>query len=146
MIFRKKIFIQIIKFGIVGVSNFFVNLSVLSLLTHFFGIYYLFSAVISFLVSNINSFIWNNRWTFEEKSRSHTLSKYSKFLIVNLNALVIELFLLFLFTEFFGFYYLISQGIAILFSFLVNFLFNKRFVFKGMSLDGPITIYKKNQK
>ena len=46
---------QFVKFSIVGVSNTLINLLVLFILTDFFHVYYIISAVFAFIVAVTNS-------------------------------------------------------------------------------------------
>jgi len=129
MISNKNVLKEFIKFGIVGVSNTFINLLLLYLLTSVVGIYYLISAIIAFVVANLNSFVLNKTWTFRENLKKNFFKKYVKFFVVSLNSLIIDLAALYLFTEVFHLYYMFSQAIAIALSFGLNFFFNKKFTF-----------------
>ncbi len=126
----KKTTIQFLKFAIVGVINTLVNLIVLYLLTEFFGIYYMVSAVFAFLVAVTNSFILNKIWTFNENISENIFNRYIKFFAVSTFALLINLMILYLFTEFLRIYYMASQIIAIALSLWINFFFNKLWTFK----------------
>jgi dolichol-phosphate mannosyltransferase len=61
---------KILSFGIVGLSGIVVNMGVLWLLTSYFGIYYLLSAILAIEVSILNNFLWNDLWTFGSE-RAH---------------------------------------------------------------------------
>jgi putative flippase GtrA len=57
---------QFIKFCIVGASNVVLDIGVSSALLFVFGMNWVLSKCISFLVAVSNSFYWNCRWTFRE--------------------------------------------------------------------------------
>lgn len=120
---------QFLKFGIIGTLNTLINLAVLYVLTSVFGLYYMLSAVLAFLIANLNSFLWNKKWTFREKIKHRFTIKYIKFLSISLVSLFVNLAFLYIFTEFFKVYYLVSQIIAIGISLIINFLGNKRWTF-----------------
>lgn len=97
---------QIGKFGIVGSSNFLVDLGVLQLLISFFsqgkspqaiaavaGItittWTLFKCV-SFIVASTNSFLWNKFWTFHEKKLEEARREYFTFLAISVVGLLIN--------------------------------------------------------
>ena len=61
----KNLFKQIIKFGIVGGIAFLIDYSLLYILTEFLGIYYLYSSIISFIVSLIFNYIASIKWVFD---------------------------------------------------------------------------------
>lgn len=121
---------QPLKFGLIGVLNTLINLIVFYFLFDSLGIHYIFSAIFAFFVANINSFIWNKIWTFEEKFKNKFKIKYLKFLNVSLLALGFNLFFLYIFVEFFNLNHLLSQFLAICFSLSINFFLNKRWTFK----------------
>jgi len=127
--YKKKVVREFIKFGIVGISGTIINLATLYLLTERLGIYYLISAVVSFLVAMTSNFVLNKIWTVKESMKLKIGEKYLKFSIISLCALGVNLFFLYLFTEFLKIYYLISQVLAIGIAFLVNFVGNKIWTF-----------------
>jgi len=127
---KKESVKQFIKFAIVGVTNTLINLSVLYVLKEFFGVYYLFAAVIAFIVAVTNSFILNKIWTFKENIRDGTIKKYSKFFMVSLSALLVNLLILYILTDIFKLYYMLSQIVAIGVSLWINFFGNKTWTFR----------------
>ncbi|HLD98447.1 MAG TPA: GtrA family protein [Candidatus Nanoarchaeia archaeon] len=130
MKFRKHFLLEITKFGFVGVINTLINLAVLYILTEFFGIYYLVSAIFAFLVAVTNSFILNKVWTFKEKINNKPTLKYIKFLCISIIALLINLILLYILVEFFTVWYIYAQIVGVLFNFVINYLGNKLWTFK----------------
>ena len=122
---------QFIKFSIVGVANTIVNLVVLYILTEFFGIYYIFSAVFAFLIAVTNSFLINKVWTFNEKLGHKISSRYPKFIFVSVIALIINLIVLYVLVEFFGIWYILAQIFGISTNLLINFFGNKIWTFQG---------------
>jgi len=133
-IFSKRIsesFIpQITKFMIVGAIGTIINLSILFIFTEFFNFYYIYSAIIAFFTSVINNYILNKLWTFQEKIQERIISKYIKYTLICLISLIVNLFILFILVEFYGIWYILSELIAIMGSFLVNFIGNKFLTFK----------------
>ena len=61
----KKLFNQILKFGVVGVLAFIIDYSLLYILTEFCGIYYLYSSIVSFIISLIFNYIASIKWVFD---------------------------------------------------------------------------------
>jgi putative flippase GtrA len=96
---------QIAKFGIIGVSNVLVDLGVFALAAVFyrtqFGIetttvivgaitfYSLFKSV-SFIVANINSYLWNKHWTFDQGTKKQTKSEFVQFFVVSIVGFLIN--------------------------------------------------------
>jgi putative flippase GtrA len=58
------VLVQFVKFGTVGVSNTLLTFAVYTLLLKVFGVWYLASSAIGFVVGAVNGFLLNRRWTF----------------------------------------------------------------------------------
>ena len=58
--------VQLMKFGIVGVSNTLLTFAVYTLLLKVFGVWYLAASAIGFVAGATNGFLLNRRWTFRE--------------------------------------------------------------------------------
>ena len=120
---------EFIKFGVVGGIGTLINIIILFLLTEKVGVYYLISAIFSFIVAMSGNFILNKIWTFKENVKLGIGKKYLQFGLVSVSALLVNLFFLYLFTEIFGIYYIISQILAIGIALIINFLGNKIWTF-----------------
>ncbi|RMD45280.1 glycosyltransferase family 2 protein [Candidatus Pacearchaeota archaeon] len=129
--YKKTVINEFVKFGIVGTTGAIINLSILYLLTEKLGLYYILSAIISFLVAMSSNFFLNKIWTFKEKIKIQIKKKYLKFGVVSTFSLLVNLTFLYIFTEVFGIYYLISQAIAIAIAWLLNFIGNKIWTFQN---------------
>ncbi|PIN90615.1 GtrA family protein [Candidatus Pacearchaeota archaeon CG10_big_fil_rev_8_21_14_0_10_32_14] len=128
---KGETFRQFIMFCFIGVINTLINLIVLYSATEFLGIYYLISAVIAFLFAVTNSFILNSLFTFKSSLSKRTSKRYTKFIVVSIIALIINLSLLYFLTEFFRIWYILSQVIAIAISLWINFVGNKYWTYRN---------------
>ena len=128
--YRKNVISEFFKFCLVGLTGTVVNLAVLYSLTEYLGMHYLLSAVFAFVIAATSNFFLNKTWTFREKAGEKVLKKYSQFFIVSLTALAVNLCFLWLFTDVFKIYYIISQMIAIAVSMIINFIGNKTWTFR----------------
>ena len=148
----KKSFIQLIKFGLIGVSNTLIDFLVASALNAIFGVYYV-AKIIGYACGIANSYFWNSRWTFREERRRDA-REIITFIAVNLVTLGLSLLLQWVFRDqlhldawwmgFAGenfltkllngerFCLLLASGIAL----LVNFVGNKLFVFRKKEPEG----------
>ena len=120
---------QLAKFAIAGAIFAIVNILILYILTDFLGIYYILSSIIAFILGSTGNFLLNKKWTFKERIRHDFLKKYTKAISVNIGAVIITITLLFILTEFLNVYYLISQAIAMIVAFFINFIGNKKIIF-----------------
>ncbi len=127
--YKKNVISEFFKFAFVGAVGTVVNLVILYLLTEKIGLYYMLSAILSFIVAMTSNFFLNKIWTFKENIKSEITKKYVQFGLVSISALLINLFFLYIFTEFLGIYYLISQVLAIGIALIINFLGNKIWTF-----------------
>ena len=126
----KQVSFEFIKFVLVGCINTLLHLSILYLLVEYFSIYYVFASLIAFIIAVINSFIMNTLWTFKKDIKTKTGSRYGKFFIVSVIAVMANLLLLYLITEYIGIWYILSQVIATGFSLIINFIGNKFWTYK----------------
>ena len=118
---------RFLKFCLVGLSGVLVNMGLLWLLTEFAGLFYLLSAAVSIETSIISNFILNDYFTFRDRrlpTAKSFLNRLLKFNLVSLAGLGVNMGVLWLLTEVFGIYYLLSNlcGIAVatLWNYLVN--------------------------
>jgi putative flippase GtrA len=63
---RYPLFVQFMKFALVGVSNTLITLLVYTFLLKVVGVWYLAASAIGFIVGATNGFLLNRRWTFRE--------------------------------------------------------------------------------
>ena len=82
---------QFVKFGIVGASSAVINFLVLNVVLNVTGhtslspdVRRYVSASVGFLISVVNGFIWNKRWTFREAQAKAVHTQFAQFLLVNL--------------------------------------------------------------
>jgi dolichol-phosphate mannosyltransferase len=117
-----------IQFGIVGGLMVILNVVILYLLTSVLGIYYIISAILSYLLLTGLSFFLNENWTFHSlthhthKKMWHRLVSYY---LVALSGMALNIIILFLLTEYGNVFYLYSSIIASFSVFLWNFSLNK---------------------
>ncbi len=149
----KKSFLQLIKFGLIGVSNTLIDFLIASALNALFGIYYL-AKIVGYACGIANSYFWNSRWTFREERR-RDVREIVSFIAVNLVTLGLSLLLQWIFRDKLQlgawwmrtlgenfltkllngerFCLLLATGIAL----IVNFLGNKLLVFRKKEQSEP---------
>jgi dolichol-phosphate mannosyltransferase len=127
--YKNNLIKEFLKFSFVGAIGTLINLTILYLLTEKARMYYIFSAIFAFILSMTSNFILNKIWTFKENLKSNITQKYLKFTLVSITALTVNLLFLYIFTEVYGIYYLISLILAIGIALVINFLGNKLWTF-----------------
>lgn len=124
-----------IKYGIVGASGTIISMLTLYILTDIASIYYLLSGIAAVELSLINNFFWNDRWTF--RLHKHANSKLTRLLhyhIISITGAIADIALLYILTSWFGIYYLLSNFIAIVCVFFVNYVINSKITWKKASI------------
>ncbi|MCL2355539.1 MAG: GtrA family protein [Defluviitaleaceae bacterium] len=124
----KKLFLQFIKFGIVGVINTIVFLSVYYVLL-WLCVHYLAANLVAFVISVLNAFFLSGKFVFKDSKTSAAL-RLAKVYAAYGFTFLLGTASLFVMVEIFG----ISQFIAPLLNMLVtvptNFLVNKFWAFR----------------
>jgi putative flippase GtrA len=120
--------VQLFKFGVVGVSGYVVNLVVFALLTQGAGMYHLLAAVASFCVAVSNNFLLNRHWTFQA-TEGHAGFQAARFFTVSVLALGVNLLFLYLLVDVASAPELPAQAIAVAGAMPFNFLGNKLWTF-----------------
>lgn len=134
------VFMQFVKFGIVGVSNTIISyvLYALSLLTFqkiglFPKIDYLLAQVIAFVLSVLWSFYWNNKMVFvpeRGKKRSIWKALLKTYVSYSFTGLFLNSILLILWVQIFYVSEFVAPIINLLVSVPLNFVINKFWAFK----------------
>lgn len=86
----KKLFIQILKFGIVGGIAFVVDYAIMVFLTEAFGVPYLISSFISFCVSVVVNYLLSMRFVFVSRDDIKKRTEFISFLILSVIGLGIN--------------------------------------------------------
>ncbi len=119
---------KLLKFCFVGFLGVFVNIGILYFLTTI-GLHYLISGAISIEASLLFNFFLNRAWTFSKEARSVNLKiALIKDHTTRFIGILINYAALYIFTEVFHVYFIVSMIIGIIFSMVWNFLGNIKWV------------------
>ena len=66
---RRKTFIQLVKYLLVGVMNTLITLAVIFVCKIYLGIHPYVSNALGYLAGLINSFMWNRKWVFRSNGK-----------------------------------------------------------------------------
>ena len=120
---------QIIKFGVVGFTAFLIDYSLLYIFTEYFGIYYLYSSIISFTVSLIYNYILSIKWVFDV-TKKQTAKEITIFVILSIMGLGINQLVMYVMVEWLKIYYMITKIVATGIVMVWNFVTRKIFIEK----------------
>ena len=90
---------QFVKFGIVGASSTIINLVVLYLmlrLVHGNSYDRYIDTTVAFLISVVNGYYWNKRWTFKQAQAKAVHEQFTQFVLVNLVGLCLDWLVIYL--------------------------------------------------
>lgn len=129
----KKLFAQLMKFGVVGVIAFIIDYGLMVALTELCSINYLISATISFTVSVIFNYFASMRYVFQHKEGMSRRREFIVFVILSVVGLGINNLLMWLGTSLLGITYLITKIFATAVVMIYNFVTRKIFLDAGDS-------------
>jgi len=126
-----KIIEQITKFIISGGVTLLVGLSSLYVFTEFFGVWYLFSVVLSFMLSLLSSFALQKFWTFKNKEREKINQQILLYLGITVLNLAINVSAMYFLVEKIGLWYIWAQIVVDAAIAIESFFVYKNLIFKN---------------
>lgn len=127
----KRLFAQIMKFGVVGVIAFVIDYGLLVFLTEVFGVPYLISATVSFTVSVVFNYAASMRYVFAHKEGMSRRREFVVFVVLSLIGLGINNVCLWAGTDVLGVDYRISKIVVTAIVMVWNFVTRKIFLDAG---------------
>lgn len=129
--FKKIAFNSIIfvRYFLCGITAAGFNILLLYLFTDIFGVWYLYSSIIAFILALILSFVLQKFVVFKDGNTNGMHKQFSMFTVVAILGVVTNTALVFVFTDILGFWYILSQLFAGFFVMIQNFLLYKYFIF-----------------
>ncbi len=122
-----NVFIQIIRYFISGVIAAVADFGLLYLLTEFLDFYYLLSAVISFSVGLLITYLFSITWIFNQRRINNRWIELLIFSSIGAVGLLLTYLFMQYFTEVIHLHYMLSKVLTTIIVFFWNFL-TKRFV------------------
>lgn len=132
-LFRERtdnLYLQFFRYIFVGGTAFVVDFFFLYFFSDICGIYYLISAILSFIISVLVNYIMSTKWVFNQDNIENKVLEFNLFIIISTIGLGFTEVLLYFFTDILGLYYLISKIISAIIVLFWNFL-ARRYLFYG---------------
>ena len=133
----KKLIIQLVKFGIVGVIAALIDLTVLTVLKEVMYIDVLTASAGAFAVSVIANYILSMLFVFKGGERNK-LKEFLIFFALSLGGLLLNQFIMWIGTEIMTAYYLWVKIFALVFVPIYNFITRKIFLEKKASKEDKL--------
>lgn len=127
---NSKLAIQFVRYTFVGGIAFFIDFSLLYLLTNHLNIHYLISAVIAFIVGLGVNYMLSIFWVFDKRVLSNRMAEFSIFAFIGVVGLGLNEGFMWLFTGILGIFYLYSKLLSTIFVYLWNFSARKFILFR----------------
>ena len=125
-----KTHIQMFRYLFVGGAAFIVDFLSLFILTDFFGIYYLISAAIAFIIGLIANYFLSISWVFNKRKLKNRHIEFGMFAIIGIIGLGFNEIFIWFFTQDLQIYYLISKIFAAIIILFWNFFARKYILFR----------------
>ncbi len=125
-----KTHIQLFRYVFTGGTAFIVDFSSLYILTDFFGIYYLVSAAIAFVLGLIANYFLSINWVFNRRTLDNRKLEFGVFTLIGLVGIVLNEVFIWFFTENLDIYYLFSKIMAAVIILFWNFFARKFALFR----------------
>ena len=124
----KKLFEQIMKFGVVGVIATLIDWGIFAVCTRVFHIHYAISNIIGFSISVIFNYWASVKWVFDVNKENDSKKKFMLFIIFSVIGLGLNELILFICIDKIHIMDLISKVIATAIVMVFNFVTRKKFL------------------
>ena len=123
------LFVQFLKFGIVGLSNTVISLGIYYLFIWMNPNLYIVGNVVGFIVSVANAFFWSNRYVFKDSNVSFFKGLFKSYIAYG-GSFLVATGLLYIQVEWLHISKIYAPIINLVVTIPVNFLVNKYWTFK----------------
>lgn len=121
----RKILEQFMKFGVVGAAAFVVDYGLLVALTELFGLNYLLSATISYIIATVFNYYASMRWVFTHREGVSRFREFAIFVVGSLIGLGINDLCMWAGVELIGVHYIVCKLFATVVVAIWNFVTRK---------------------
>ncbi len=129
---------RIVRYVISGGTSAVTNLALLFVFTHVFGIWYIYSSILSVSVATVVSFILQKLWTFRNFHTDRVHVQFPLHLTLALVNIVLNTGILYALVEWAHVWYLLAQIIAGGLLACVNYTVYKTVIFHEIPPSAPV--------
>jgi len=120
---------ELMKYTIVGGMAFGIDFFILYMLTRYLNVHYLISAAIGFSIGLIFNYVLSILWVFSKRSVLNKTKEFLIFALIGVAGLCLNEIFLFIFTESFGYHYMVSKLFTTALVYIWNFTVRRYFLF-----------------
>ena len=122
-------YLQLFRYTFVGGFAFVIDFVTLYLLTEYLNFHYLTSAIIAFIFGIITNYIFSVKWVFNKRPIEKKWLEFLLFTLIGITGLALNQLFLWVLTDIFLIYYLLSKLITSFVLYFWNFLIRKKLLF-----------------
>ena len=126
-----NIYLQLFRYTFVGLFAFLIDFGTLFILTEYYSIHYLISAGISFIFGLLTNYVLSVIWVFNIRKIEDRLLEFLIFAFIGIVGLGLNELFLWIFTDIFLIYYLLSKVITSFIVYFWNFFARKFMLFSN---------------
>jgi putative flippase GtrA len=127
---RDRVSDQLLRYAVVGGIAFVIDFGSLWLLTELAGIHYLLSAAIAFILGLTTNYLLSITWVFGRRSLENKWLEFGIFALIGIVGLGLNELIIWFFTEWVHFHYLVSKIVSTIVVFLWNFFVRRYLLFR----------------
>lgn len=124
----KNIFLQLIKFGIVGIIATLLEWVIFYVFTNLLNVHYSISTVIGFSISTIFNYYASIKFVFNVNKDKNVVSNFINFILFSVIGLMLNELILWICIDKFYLYNMIAKVIATFIVMIFNFITRKLFL------------------
>ena len=125
-----NLIIQFIKFGIVGAINTILSYLITNINYYIFNLHAQLSNIIAFIITVFISYMLNSKYVFKSQNQSFWKSLIKVYTSYSITGLFLTALLIYIEEEFFGIPHYIATFMNLIITIPINFILNKFWAYK----------------
>lgn len=97
------------RYGLGSTISYIINLLIIWIMTDMLGVHYLLSSIVGYASIVISSYIFSVTWIFTERKIASKGKEFVAFMLITVFAILMNLLSMWFFTDYLGWYYIISN-------------------------------------
>jgi putative flippase GtrA len=97
------------RYGLGSTISYLINLLIIWIMTDMLGVHYLLSSIVGYASIVISSYIFSVTWIFTERKIASKGKEFVAFTLITVFAILMNLISMWFFTDYLGWYYIISN-------------------------------------